>query len=61
MTQRSREFWTGESEYQNLAKRYERGIEVVSPEAYRNCRCGFRYCSYDGTTVTYYEYRGESI
>lgn len=61
MTEPAREFWTGENEYQDLAKRYERGIEIVSPEYSRNCRCGWPYCTYGASTVTYYEYRGESI
>jgi len=61
MSQRDREFWTSDHRYEDLAKQFERNVEVRYPEVFRNCRCGWPYCTYDASTVTYYEYRGDSI
>ncbi len=61
MSKRDREFWTGDHRYESLAKRFERNVEIRSPQSFRNCRCGFRHCAYDASTVTYYEYRGAAV
>jgi hypothetical protein len=61
MSQRDREFWTSDHRYEDLAKRFERNIEILFPEDFRNCRCRWEHCTYAASTVTYYEYRGDAI
>lgn len=67
MSSAEHEFWmNGRDEYQELAERFERGIELQSPETVtskRMCGC-LDYCNFCGwaaTTVQYYSYEGESV
>ena len=59
---RAAEFWTTENDYHDLARRVEQNIEITHPDKIKGeCRhvCGL--CGWPASTVTYYEYRGESI
>lgn len=58
MSRRDRELWTSDHRHEELAKQFERNIEIRHPEYFRNCRCLWECCTYDASTVTYYEYRG---
>lgn len=66
MTDREHEFWTSGHKYEDLAREYERNIEITHPEYITSkgmCPClkWFSYCGWANTEVKYYEYRGERI
>jgi len=66
MTTAAAEFWSGESEYQELAEQFERNIERTHPDTVTSrgqCVCldYTNYCGWAVTAVNYYEYRGESV
>jgi len=53
------EFWTERNEYHELAKQFERNVEVTHPSG-ASCFCGSN-CPWAATTVTYYTYNGPSL
>ncbi len=56
-----RDFWIQNDNHHELAKMFERNVEVTSPRHVRCCYCGLTHCSWGATTVTYYEYNGPSV
>lgn len=59
MSQADREFWLQDNDYTELARRFEQNIEVVHPTRGDCPVCG--KCIWGASSVTYYEYRGESV
>lgn len=60
MSQYGHEFWTSESEYHELARQFERDIEIVHPKWVTTDRL-LPYClngdNWISSSVTYYEHR----
>jgi hypothetical protein len=56
-----RRFWQETERYHDLARKYERDIEITHPNVVSGRRwCPVCYqCPYAATAVTYYDYRGE--
>jgi len=61
-----RRFWQERDEYHELARQYDRNLEVTHPDFVTSrgmCPCldYVNRCGWAITKVTYYEYRGPSI
>ena len=63
-TEHARRFWSGDSEYQDLAQAFEKNIVMTHPNVVtgRSVGCGFCYhCGWCASKVVYPEYRGPDI
>lgn len=67
MGDREHHFWTSDHKYEDLARAFERNIEIIQPErvtSRRMCPC-LEYSPWCGHplegNVEYYEHRGESV
>lgn len=61
-----RRFWQERDEYHDVARQYDRNIEVTHPDRITSDGCCvvghmMRWCRWCRTNVKYYEYRGPSI
>lgn len=57
-------FWSETARYHDLARDYERNIEITHPPFVTSDGAGHRVLYHDvwsATSVTYYEYRGDSL
>lgn len=60
----ARDFWSGDSEYQNLVQEYEKNIAVTHPSAVTSDGVGHPlspHSAWCATKVVYRKYRGPSI
>jgi hypothetical protein len=63
MAAHAQRFWSETERYHDLAREFEENVELVHPP-YLTGRsgCGFcHHCPWAATSVTYYEYRGDSL
>jgi hypothetical protein len=56
-------FWRERDEYHELAREFERNIEMTHPDYVTGSRaCGWCYrCPWAASSVTYFEYRGPRV
>lgn len=57
-------FWQNREDYHDMARNFERNIEIVHPPYVTSNGIGSRFITHDAwnnTKVIYYEYRGDSL
>lgn len=65
--EREHNFWTSEHKYEELAKNFERNIQIKSPEVVssrRMCVCISKHsheCGWAASSVTYYKHNGPNF